>query len=56
MGHQVIKCTLCGNLVMEGSNDWECDNCGAICNLYTKYQWLNKHAYKKLRKQDEGHK
>ena len=27
MGHTVIKCPKCGDFIMEGHNDWECD-CG----------------------------
>lgn len=38
MGHDVIKCLFCGDLVMEGRNDWECD-CGAVCSEATKFAW-----------------
>ena len=30
MGHDVLRCDLCGTDVMEGRNKWEC-NCGAVC-------------------------
>ena len=28
MGHDIIKCPKCGEWIMEGHNDWDCDECG----------------------------
>ncbi len=28
MGHSVIVCKNCGSYIMEGHNDWYCDECG----------------------------
>ena len=28
MGHSVIQCDNCGASIMEGRNDWHCDECG----------------------------
>ena len=42
MGHEVLKCKICGALVMEGHNDWECDSCEAVCNESTKWAWKPK--------------
>lgn len=39
MGHDILRCPFCHNNVMEGHNDWKCDDCGAICNSSTKYIW-----------------
>ena len=32
MGHDVIKCPICGEWIMEGHNDWDCDKCGWASN------------------------
>lgn len=39
MGHNVLKCKLCGTSVMEGHNDWECD-CGGYCGSDTNFIWV----------------
>ncbi len=36
MGHDILKCTFCGDFVMEGHNEWFCD-CGAICTEETDF-------------------
>lgn len=45
MGHDIIRCDFCGNDVIEGSSDWECDSCGAICNKETFYHWKKKETF-----------
>jgi len=42
MGCDVLKCDFCGESVMEGRNDWDCDKCGAQCNEGTGWRWLKK--------------
>jgi len=31
MGHSIIQCRNCGRDIMEGCNDWHCDQCGWFC-------------------------
>jgi len=36
MGHDVIVCKNCGSYIMEGHNDWHCDECGWGVDAYGK--------------------
>ena len=36
MGHDVIVCEDCGSYIMEGHNDWHCDECGWGIDSYGK--------------------
>ena len=53
MGHDTLVCPKCGNLVMEGRNDWKC--CGMICNFSTGFSWkeVEKPIKKKVEKSKE---
>ena len=40
MGHQVIECGNCGNLVMEGRNTWSCGICNYEYNPLRNVKWV----------------
>lgn len=49
MGHQVIPCPKCDSWIMEGHNNWDCDNCGWSSNSKeNKDEKLKKRKYYKF--------
>ena len=46
MGHSIISCDNCSSPIMEGRNDWKCDDCGWYMDLVNYPKGTMKFAVK----------
>lgn len=52
MSHDVMQCPDCNCWIMEGNEDWWCDNCDAYYSYISDWKWikLERNSDKKLLK------